>query len=75
MSIHVFKNSVFNPEALKALAAAFDDACVALHLDRDDPRAIVVAKKIIERARGGERDPDQLREAVLAEIRAAADPR
>ena len=73
MSIHVFKNSVFDPEAVKALVAAFDDACAALHLDRNDPSATLVARKIIEHARHGKRDPIRLREAVLAEVRAAAD--
>jgi hypothetical protein len=44
-----------------------------LHFDRDDPRAMIVARKIIEHARHGKRDPIRLREAVLAEVRAAAD--
>jgi len=66
--------SVFDPEDAKALAAAFDDTCAALHLiDRNHPRATIVAKKIIEYARCGERDPVRLREAVLIELRAAAD--
>jgi hypothetical protein len=39
--------AVFNPEAVKALAAAFDGACAALNvIDRTDPRATIVAKKI-----------------------------
>ena len=75
MSIHVpnNSNSVFDPEAVKALASAFEDACAALHLDRNDPRATIVAKKIIERARCGECDPNRLREAVMIELRAAAE--
>jgi hypothetical protein len=68
MSIHVSNNSVFDPEAVKALAAAFEGACKALHLNRDDACAIIVAKKIIEHARRGERDPIRLREAVVTEL-------
>lgn len=76
MSIGHVSNNIFDPQAVKALAAAFDDACAALHvIDRGDPRAMIVAKKIIEHARCGERDSIQLREAVLIELRAAANAR
>jgi hypothetical protein len=64
----IFSDAVFDPEALKALATAFDGACAALSVDRADPRAIAVAKKMIEHARCGERDPIRLREAVLTEL-------
>jgi hypothetical protein len=67
-------NTVFDPEALKALAAAYDDACAALHIiNRTDPRRMIVAKKIIEHARFGGRDPIGLREAVLIELQNAVD--
>jgi hypothetical protein len=58
--------AVFDPEAVKALATAFDDACAALNVtDRADPRAMTIAKKIIEHARRGERDPIRLREGAV----------
>ena len=67
-------NAAFDPEAVKALAVAYDDACAVLHvIDRADPRTTIVAKKIIEHAQQGERDPIRLREAVLTEMKAAAD--
>jgi hypothetical protein len=66
--------AVFDPEAVKTLVAAFDDACAALNVtDRADPRAMTVAKKIIEHARRGERDPIRLREAVLTELQRDGD--
>jgi hypothetical protein len=66
--------AVFDPEAVKALAAAFDDACAALNvIDHADPRATIVAKRIIEHARGGERDVIRLRDAVLIELKSGAD--
>jgi hypothetical protein len=66
--------AVFDPEAVKALAAAFDDACAALNvIDRTDPRATIVAKRIIEHARGGERDAIRLRDAVLIELQSKPD--
>jgi hypothetical protein len=36
---------------------AFEDALLALHLDRDDPIAVAMAKRIIELAERGERNP------------------
>jgi hypothetical protein len=38
-------------------------------IDRTDPLAEVIAKKIIEHARRGERDPNRLWEAVLKEVK------
>jgi hypothetical protein len=59
----------FDPQAVKALAAAYDDACAVLHVvDCADPRATIVAKKIIEHAQQGERDPIRLRDLVLIEL-------
>ena len=62
-------NAAFDPQAVKALALAYDDACAVLHVvDRADPRATIVAKKIIEHAQQGERDPIRLRDLVLIEL-------
>jgi hypothetical protein len=59
-------DGAFNPEDVKILVAAYEDTLRALKLtDRKDPRAIAVAKLIIELAKGGERDPDRLRELAL----------
>jgi len=68
------RQPAFDPQAVKALAAAYDDACAVLHVvDRADPRATIVAKKIIEHARCGERDPIRLREAVLTDLQRVAE--
>ena len=62
-------NAAFDPQAVKALDLAYDDACAVLHVvDRADPRATIVAKKIIEHAQQGERDPIRLRDLVLIEL-------
>jgi hypothetical protein len=51
------------------------EACAALRLiDRTDPLAEVVAKKIIEHAQRGERDPNRLREAVLRDLQTNRGP-
>jgi hypothetical protein len=60
----------FTPEQVMALNDAFNSALAELNLtDRQDPLAEIAAKKIIEIARGGERDPERLRELALNDIR------
>jgi hypothetical protein len=62
-------NQAFDPEAIQIMNAAFEDACRALQLaDRHDPITEVVAKRIIEIAGRGERDPARLRSLTLKEL-------
>jgi hypothetical protein len=62
-------NAAFDPAAITALRDAYEGACAALQLaDRTDPLTEVVAKRIIEHARRGERDPVRLRDTVLKEF-------
>jgi len=62
-------DGAFDPVAVQALTRAFEEACAALRLnDRADPLTEIVAKKIIEHARRGERDPIRLRDIVLSEL-------
>ena len=62
-------NAAFDPAAITALRDAYEGACAALQLaDRTDPLTEVVAKRIIEHARRGERDPTRLRELVLKDL-------
>jgi hypothetical protein len=67
-------NAAFDPAAIAALRDAYESACTALQLaDGADPLTEAVAKKIIEHARRGERDPVQLREMVLKELQSKLD--
>jgi hypothetical protein len=51
----------FDPEAVRAMTAAFDLACEVLgHVNRTDPVTESLAKIIVEQAHTGERDPDKL---------------
>jgi hypothetical protein len=60
----VLKGSAFAPDDIKVLSDALDAALRELKLvDRTDPAAELVAKRIIERAKQGERDPERLRQA------------
>ena len=64
----------FDPEAIRTLAVAYDSACAVLHVaNATDPRATVIAKKIIEHARHGERDPIRLLDLVLTELQRVPD--
>jgi hypothetical protein len=60
------KEAVFDPNAIKAMTAAFEAVCDSLKLlDRDDPITEIVARKVIEVGGTGERDPERIRELVL----------
>ena len=60
------KEASFDPEAIKAMTAAFEAVCEALRLaTRSDPLTEIVARKVIEVAGTGERDPGRLRDLVL----------
>jgi hypothetical protein len=54
------------------MGLAYEMALIALRLaDRGDIANDVIARKIIDHAKAGERDPNQLCEAVLKEWHAA----
>jgi hypothetical protein len=56
----------FDPDEINILVNVFEDALRELGLvDRNDPAVNLVAKRIIERAQQGERDPIRLREAAV----------
>jgi hypothetical protein len=60
---------VFEPKQIEAMTAAFEAVCNSLQLlNRDDPITEIVARKVIEVAGTGERDPDRLRDLVLTEL-------
>jgi hypothetical protein len=64
-------NEAFGPEDIKVLVKAFEDTLSALGvLRRDDPLTERIAKKIIECARTGERDPIRLRDRALSSLAA-----
>ena len=58
--------NTFEPESIKAMSAAFEAVCEALRLTpRSDPITEIVARKVVEVAGTGERDPDRIRDLVL----------
>jgi hypothetical protein len=60
------KEATFDPQAIEAMSAAFEAVCESLHLaDRSDPMTEIVARKVIEIAGTGERDPVRIRDVLL----------
>jgi hypothetical protein len=58
--------AVFDDHTTDLMGEAFDAACKDLH-DTGQPAVVyeVIAKRIIDAARSGERDPAKLRDAAL----------
>jgi hypothetical protein len=62
----------FDPETRRAMGVAFEMTRTAIRLDGLDPIDKVIAEKIIELAKAGVSDPDQLCELALDELRKPA---
>jgi hypothetical protein len=61
----LFGEDEFSPKDKALITSAFEDTLHTLGLiDRTDPAVSMVARRMIELARGGERDPILLRDAV-----------
>jgi hypothetical protein len=68
--VRLLEREAFSPEDIAVLTAAFEGTLRALELvDRTDPLTELVARKIIECAQTGERDPIRLRDCVLKLLR------
>lgn len=62
----------FNPDQIAILTIAHEGALKRLGIaDRTSSAAEAVAKTIIELAKAGERDPDNLREAAIKRLSGA----
>jgi hypothetical protein len=61
--------TVFDDSVTRIMGVAFDRACKELH-DRGQPEIVleVIAQRIIEAAKNGERDPDRLRKIGLSAL-------
>jgi hypothetical protein len=57
---------VFDSNLIESMSMAFNDLCRTLNLpDRLSPAKIVIAERIIDLARTGERNPARLHDLVL----------
>jgi hypothetical protein len=65
----LLENSAFEPEDIEALGRAYEEALGKLGLsDRSNRVCELVARKIIEMAQQGERDPQRLRDLAIMAI-------
>jgi hypothetical protein len=62
----VDNDHAFEPDQIDVMVTAFEDALKMLGLvDREDPATLMVAHRIMELAKQGERDPVRLRERAV----------
>jgi hypothetical protein len=60
------RQDVFTPEEVTALGNVFDDVLQTLGLvDREDPMTEMIAKKTVELATAGVRDPNRLKALTI----------
>ena len=65
----------FDPETMRVMGLAYEMTLISLRrVDRGDIGNNVIAQKLIELAKSGERDPERLCEAMLNQWRAAIPP-
>jgi hypothetical protein len=67
MPIHqLLRERGFDPESVQALIAAYEECLSRLQLrNKEDPLTATLAKKIIDTASAGERDPKRLCQQAL----------
>ena len=65
----LLKNHAFGPDEIKILTTAYEEVLRTLRLEnRTDPATEMIAKKILELAQCGERDPVRLREHAIRSL-------
>jgi hypothetical protein len=67
-------NEAFSPRDIEALSSALEDVCDALSIDGDEVARKVIAVRILELARRGERDTRALSIRVLHEANGRLSP-
>ena len=61
------RDGVFDDKDITAMSTALDDVCKILNLRDDNSAREVIAIRIIDLARAGERSPTRLRDRILHE--------
>jgi hypothetical protein len=62
--------AAFDPQAVEVMNSAFVALCNTLQLtNREDPMTEIVARKVIDIGRTGERDPKTIHDLVLLALR------
>jgi len=61
------KDGVFDQKDITAMSMALDDVCKILNLRDDSSAREVIAIRIVDLARAGERNPTRLRDRIIRE--------
>lgn len=69
--ISFLRDGVFDPKDIDAMSTALDHVCEALKLRDNSSARDIIATRIIDLARAGERSPTRLRDRVLLEAEMA----
>jgi hypothetical protein len=65
----LLQNLPMGPEEIRRMVAAHEQTLRALHLeDRNDPVTEIIAKKIIEIAQTGVKDPAQISQLAMKDL-------
>jgi hypothetical protein len=68
------QGGVFEPPAIEAMTTAYLAVCESLRLaGRADPPTEIVARKVIQIAGTGERDPARIRDLTLLALKESSD--
>jgi hypothetical protein len=65
--IPFLQEDAFDPDELRAMSTALEEVSRTLQLDGDQRAREIIAVRIVDLARRGERDPEKLRDRVLRE--------
>jgi hypothetical protein len=65
------KDGVFDQKDITTMSMALDDVCKILNLQDDNSAKEVIASRIVDLARAGERNPTRLRDRILHEANLA----
>ena len=65
--IPFLQNDAFEPDDIKAMSKALDDVCRELNVNGHGSAEEIIADRIIELARRGERSATKLRDRLLQE--------
>jgi hypothetical protein len=69
----LLQRHVFEPDDVHLLALVYEDVLKALGLvDRNDPATELIAKRLIEVAKAGERDPQCLKDLTIEVVQKEA---
>jgi hypothetical protein len=64
----LIQQSAFQPEDIERLTTAYEQALVRLGLDRTDPFTETIARRIIDIAQAGVKDPHQICRLTIEQL-------